>query len=149
MTNPPRFFPYSLVSAPKTCCMDTFVLLHMYIRTCERSRAFVIIVRSITPDPSGNDDNEDAQSVTLPLLNGSNNPIAVSDNATLEPGQVWPSDTFLYTNAPPPLVPREEKSKVTKPVQRLCNSSPKQTWNRNRAMMMVPQRHLGTELSLR
>lgn len=57
-----------------------------------------LLVRSIAPDPSGNDD-DDVQSILYPLLQGSNKLIAVSQN-TLEARQEWPTDGLFDTNVP-------------------------------------------------
>lgn len=58
-----------------------------------------LLVRSIAPDPSGNDD-DDVQSIISPLLDRSNNPIDVSENS-LEANQGWPTDGLFDTNVPP------------------------------------------------
>lgn len=57
-----------------------------------------LLVRSVTPEPSGNDD-DDTQSVVSPLLDGSNNPIDA-----LEAGQEWSTNGLFDTNVAPPLV---------------------------------------------
>lgn len=65
-----------------------------------------LLIRSITPNLSGNDhDNHDndAKVAVSPLLDGSNSPIAMSQNAP-EAGQGWPADALFKTDAPFPVV---------------------------------------------
>lgn len=81
--------------------------MQLFNLQCCRFLPFIFrLVRCITPDPSGYDDNHDPQSVVA-LLDGTNNLIAASENALKmgeEGGQVSPINRLSDTNAPSPLL---------------------------------------------
>lgn len=79
------------------------------LHCCRFLLSIFLLVQCITPNPSRNNNDVDLgdtpQSVVSPLLlDGSNNPIAGSEDGLLEEGQGWPTDGLFDTNAAPPLV---------------------------------------------
>lgn len=92
--------------------------MQLFNLQCCRFLPFVfLLVRCITPDLSGNDD-DDTQSILSPLPDGSDNLTDASEN-TLdvgEGGQVWSNDGLLDTNVPPPLFVATEQTDYTCPL---------------------------------